>query len=63
MSVSGFLQFWSVVFLITTTLVGVLKTEQDGGNAGDDEPDLGVVETYRWEIFCPVLTSYYSTIV
>jgi len=51
-TISGFLKFWSVVFLITTTLVGVLKTEQDGANAGDDEPDLGVVETYRllWDI-------------
>jgi len=42
----GFLQFWGLVFLVTTTLVAVLKTETDGEGA-DDDPDLGVVQTYK----------------
>merc|ERR550519_2681304 len=53
-TLAGFLQFWSVVFIITTTLVAVLKKEVDQSQDGsqEDELDLGVVETYRllWDI-------------
>ena len=47
----GFLQFWSVIFVVTTTLVAVLKSEKnESENSG--EPDLGVVQTYKllWDI-------------
>lgn len=46
-TLSGFLQFWSVVFLFTTTLVAVFKGETSGqGETGEDQ-DLGVVQTYK----------------
>jgi len=47
-TLSGFLQFWALVFLITTTLVAVFKSEskvEEGGES--DEPELGVVDTYK----------------
>lgn len=43
----GFLQFWAVVFTITTTLVAVLKSERGAGEVESDEPDLGIVQTYK----------------
>jgi PAT family acetyl-CoA transporter-like MFS transporter 1 len=43
----GFLQFWASVFMITTTLVAVLKSERGAGEVESDEPDLGVVQTYK----------------
>jgi len=43
----GFLQFWSLIFMITTTLVAVLKSESGTDEAAGDEPDLGVVQTYK----------------
>merc|ERR1712227_983204 len=46
-TLAGFLQFWAVVFRIATPLVAVLKSETDGGNDDSDEPDLGLVETYK----------------
>jgi len=62
----GFLRFWSVVFVIATTLVAAFKAEKDdagaengekkkkegNGDQADEEPDLGVVETYKllWSI-------------
>jgi len=53
-TLAGFLQFWSVVFMVTTTLVAVFKKEVDQSQDGseEDELDLGVVETYRllWDI-------------
>ena len=44
MTLPGFLQFWAVVFLITTTLVAVLKSE---AREQEEEEELGVVQTYR----------------
>jgi len=57
----GFLRFWSVVFLVTTTLVALCKSEkgeeqraadQGAEEEGTAEPDLGVVDTYKmlWDI-------------
>merc|ERR1719356_1427974 len=43
----SFLQFWAVTFMIATTLVAVLKSEVGTDESSSDEPDLGVVETYR----------------
>jgi len=43
----GFLKFWALVFMIATTLVAVLKSEVGTDVAVDDEPDLGVVQTYK----------------
>jgi len=45
-TLSGFLQFWSFTFMIATTLVAVFKSET-GDVSNTDEPDLGVVETYK----------------
>ena len=42
----GFLLFWGVVFIISTTLVALLKHETD--EAYDlDEPHFGLAETYK----------------
>lgn len=46
-TLSSFLQFWAAVFLVTTTLVAVLKSEKGTDEVVTDEPDLGVVQTYR----------------
>lgn len=49
-----FLWFWGLVFLVTTTLVAVLKTEKDRAtnNHEDTEENLNIVETYQllWKI-------------
>jgi len=45
-TLSGFLMFWAVVFLITTTLVAIFKSESNSCEGDSDEPELGVVETY-----------------
>ena len=47
MTMSGFLYFWSWVFLVTTTAVWMLKREDVGGKREEEEPDLGVAETYH----------------
>ena len=49
-TLSGFLLFWAVVFVGATTLVAVFKSETEA--TGEDEEDLGVVETYKtlWKI-------------
>lgn len=45
----GFLQFWALIFMIATTLVAVLKSEAgtEVSASSSDEPDLGVVQTYK----------------
>ena len=54
---SGFLRFWALVFTISTTLVALLKHENEevvvDGSASDDKDgeeigDLGVVDTYKY---------------
>ncbi|XP_049809604.1 acetyl-coenzyme A transporter 1 [Schistocerca nitens] len=52
-TLSGFLYFWGLVFLVTTTLVGLFKHEipcREGNEPHDT--DLGVKETYKllWDI-------------
>ena len=42
-TLSGFLFFWSLVFVGATTLVALLKSEKEDV----DEEDLGIVETYK----------------
>ena len=39
----GFLFFWGIVFLVTTSLVALLKHE----NQGVEETSHGIVETYQ----------------
>merc|ERR1711976_509187 len=46
-TLAGFLQFWALVFMIATTLVAVLKSENNEEASDSDEPDLGLVETYK----------------
>lgn len=50
----GFLWFWGLVFLVTTTLVAIFKTEQDQAtkNQEEKEENLNIVETYKllWKI-------------
>ena len=43
----SFLQFWAVIFIITTTFVAILKSEAGAGEVDTDEPDLGVAQTYK----------------
>ncbi len=38
----GFLQFWGIVFTITTTLVTIFKRESD-----DEEDTVGIISTYK----------------
>jgi len=50
-----FLKFWALVFMISTTLVALMKSEKDSDQSGtDNEGDIerGVVDTYKllWEI-------------
>ena len=48
-TLASFLRFWAVVFMVATTLVALLKTEvsDSEASAASDEPDLGLVETYK----------------
>lgn len=48
----SFLYFWGWVFMLTTTLVWMLKKEDPRTVVENPEPDLGVVETYSvlWRI-------------
>lgn len=47
-TLEGFMYFWGLVFLVTTTLVAVLKHEwgPSRGSAAENEPELGLVQTY-----------------
>jgi PAT family acetyl-CoA transporter-like MFS transporter 1 len=57
---SQFLLFWGIVFLITTTLIAIFKTEKNTSkstvNPEDEssqaEPELGLIDTYKilWKI-------------
>ncbi|ANB13530.1 hypothetical protein AWJ20_1826 [Sugiyamaella lignohabitans] len=42
-SLSGYLKFWGVVYLITTTLVGLFKTEEKSKSDGDG----GIASVYK----------------
>ncbi|KAL1413874.1 hypothetical protein MTO96_007924 [Rhipicephalus appendiculatus] len=48
-TLDGFLYFWGIVFMVTTTLVAVLKHERDASVADEDDghPDLGIAQTYK----------------
>ena len=43
----SFLQFWAIIFLITTTFVAIFKSEAGTGEVETEEPDLGVLQTYK----------------
>lgn len=43
-TLSGFLYFWGIVFLVTTTLVMVFKSEAP--ETSKDESEMGIVQTY-----------------
>lgn len=47
-TLSGFLYFWGITFLITTTLVALLKKErkQSGDNQQIDHPEYNIKESY-----------------
>ncbi|XP_059477297.1 acetyl-coenzyme A transporter 1 isoform X2 [Neocloeon triangulifer] len=49
-TLAGFLYFWGIVFLVTTTLVGFFKSEKKRDD--EEEHDLGVGESYQllWTI-------------
>jgi len=60
LDLSQFLLFWGIVFLITTTLIAIFKTEKhtssgtavapevtSDGDAEHEQPDLGLIETYK----------------
>lgn len=51
-SLAGFLYFWGLVFLVTTTLVALLKHERgDTCAQGDgEEHEQGVLDTYRMAV-------------
>jgi MFS transporter, PAT family, solute carrier family 33 (acetyl-CoA transportor), member 1 len=52
-TLSGFLWFWGITFLVTTTLVALLKKEKSQSHEQlEEHPDLGISETYSmlWKI-------------
>ena len=58
-TLSQFLLFWGIVFLVTTTLIAIFKKENKTTKAATNEldcngmePDIGLVETYKilWKI-------------
>ena len=62
---SQFLVFWGIVFIITTLIIAIFKKEknqqlthknddEEDGPTPEEEPDLGIVETYKiiWKIIC-----------
>jgi len=65
-----FFLFWGVVFIVTTAIIAIFKKEEnqqlthkegkeDDGEVPEEEPDLGIVETYKiiWKIICnPLVT-------
>lgn len=48
-TLDGFLYFWGIVFMVTTTLVALLKHERDASVTDEDDghPDLGIAQTYK----------------
>lgn len=60
-NLAGFLWFWGITFLVTTTLVAFLKKErEETREEADENPDYGIAESYSmlWKIvkMKPVLT-------
>jgi len=73
-TLSQFLIFWGIVFLITTTGIAIFKKEKntsavapESGSEETSEPDLGMIETYKilWKIIrhplIPVVTVFLLT--
>lgn len=53
LNLSGFLWFWGITFLVTTTLVAVFKREKEETHENsEDNPDYGIAESYSmlWKI-------------
>jgi PAT family acetyl-CoA transporter-like MFS transporter 1 len=46
-TLSGYLYFWGIVFLVTTTLVMILKRETTRGNSTGEEVELGIIDMYK----------------
>ncbi|KAL3185785.1 hypothetical protein MRX96_028678 [Rhipicephalus microplus] len=48
-TLDGFLYFWGIVFMVTTTLVALFKHERDKSATDEDDghPDLGIAQTYK----------------
>ena len=62
---SQFFLFWGIVFIVTTLIIAIFKKEknqqlssesnsQEDSETSQEEPDLGIVETYKiiWKIIC-----------
>jgi PAT family acetyl-CoA transporter-like MFS transporter 1 len=63
---SQFLIFWGIVFIVTTAIIAIFKKEknqqlahknddeEESGETPEEEPDLGIIETYKiiWKIIC-----------
>ena len=43
----GFFYFWGLVFFLCTTLVMIFKKERTSSEDDTDEPEMGIVETYK----------------
>ncbi|KAH7958499.1 hypothetical protein HPB49_002081 [Dermacentor silvarum] len=47
-TLDGFLYFWGILFMVTTTLVALLKQERDASTTDEDgHSDLGIAQTYK----------------
>lgn len=51
-TLSGFLYFWGIVFLITTTIVAIFKREKHPREEDHEETELNIMESYMllWKI-------------
>lgn len=48
----GFMQFWGVVFIVVTVLIGLLKTEKKEESRQEGESEASIAEVYRqtWQV-------------
>nr|CAG4643885.1 EOG090X04K8 [Lepidurus arcticus] len=52
LTLADFLYYWGIIFMITTSIVWFAKCEKAATHIDSDEPELGIVETYKllWDI-------------
>jgi PAT family acetyl-CoA transporter-like MFS transporter 1 len=58
-TIDNYMQFFGIVFLITTTLVWIFKREIDNNDEKDKQIDLSMIDSYKvaWSVLClkPIL--------
>nr|CAG4651751.1 EOG090X04K8 [Triops cancriformis] len=51
-TLADFLYYWGIIFLLTTSVIWFVKREKATSDTDSEEPELGIVETYKllWDI-------------